>query len=135
MGMYTEIFVRTGIKRGTPDDVKYILRYLTRDELFPPAQLPEHPLFETERWGALGSCTSAYFPVMADSRLTLPGTHERDYSLLLHANLKNYDSEIEKFFDWIDPYSTAYPGEFIGYSLYEDVDPETSPTIYFKKDN
>ena len=44
-------------------------------------------------------------------------------------DFKNYDGEIEKFFNWIKQY--LYKGwdkQFIGYSLYEEA---IEPTLYY----
>jgi hypothetical protein len=52
---------------------------------------------------------------------------------MFHANLKNYDDEIAKFFDWIDQYVEGSEGDFLGYSLYEETEPEQPPWCFFKK--
>ena len=139
MGMYTEVFARMVLVKEAPRDVLDALRSMMGGELAPDAapsrdELPAHPLFDCPRWDLLGCGTSAYFPGMADSHLRGPSTHDGSYDVLIHGNLKDYSGEIEKFFDWIDPYIDASPGEFIGYELYEDVDPGTAPHIYFKKE-
>lgn len=51
------------------------------------------------------------------------------------SSLKNYDGEIEAFFDWVTPHvvNSGAPGRvFIGYSLSEDA---TEPTLYYTKEN
>lgn len=48
----------------------------------------------------------------------------------IHANFTNYDDEIEKFVDWIDPYVDAHPGDFLGYSVYDSRD---RPRLFFKR--
>jgi hypothetical protein len=122
MGMYTEIFARMELKKDTPQVVLDALRVMTGD-LQEAKILPDHPLFKCHRWEMLGCGTSAYFPGMADSHVRGPSIYYGTYDVLIHANLKDYDGEIEKFFDWIDPYCTAFPGEFLGYELYEDGEP------------
>lgn len=131
MGMYTEIFFRGNIKFDAPDEVKEAVGAIAEGTGKRPDI--DHPLFDCPRWDCLGNCSSAYFPPMSGSFVSTD-VHTGEVSLTLHANLKNYHSEIELFFDWINPYVDALPGEFLGYSLYEDVDPETAPTPYFKKE-
>ena len=35
-------------------------------------------------------------------------------------NIKNYNNEIEEFFEWLMPYIDGEEGDFIGYSRYEE---------------
>jgi hypothetical protein len=50
------------------------------------------------------------------------------WSLLGKGDIKNYEGEIEKFFEWIIPYVDGYPGDFIGYSRYEE---DLKPTLIY----
>jgi hypothetical protein len=128
--MYTEIYARGTLKRSTPQEVITILKAMAM-EAENPETLPEHELFKCYRWDVLGCGGSAYFPA------TLSTVYKDDYSnnwaFLFHANLKNYDGEIGKFFDWIDQYVEGGEGEFMGYQLYEEHEPEQAPLCYFKK--
>jgi hypothetical protein len=130
MGMYTEISFRATLKRDAPEEVVSALRAMI--DLEKPEALPSHPLFECPRWDMLACSSSYYFPAHAPSGLEKDSIRGA-WSVYLNADLKNYHDEIEKFFDWIDPYVDAAPGEFLGYELYEDVEPGTPPTPYFKK--
>lgn len=132
MGMYTEIFFRATLKRDTPDEVLAPIRAMLGQAEVDPDDLPNHPLFECPRWDMLGMSSSYYFPDHTPSGMEKDDIRKA-WGVYLNADLKNYDDEIEKFFDWIDPYIDAGPGEFLGYSLYEDVEPGTPPTPYFKK--
>jgi hypothetical protein len=128
MGMYTEIMFRADLVADVPDDVIDVLRVMT-GEISSIAKTPSHPLFEEDRWDILGTGSSAYFPGGFRSRVSL-GFYSGQWTVALHGNIKNYGSEIEKFFDWIDPYVDGSEGDFLGYSLYEEND---VPTMYFKK--
>lgn len=132
MGMYTEVFFRGSIREDAPEVVIDAIQSIVHGG----GERPDidHPLFDCTRWDSLGTCSSAYFPTPAKSAIK-QDAYNGTMALILHANLKNYDDEIEKFFDWIDPYVDARPGEFLGYSLYEEVDPDSAPTPYFKKEN
>ena len=133
MGMYTEILFRATLQKDLPEDVLSALHSIVggAENQHPN---PQHELFDCPRWEWLGNSNSAYFPIMAKSALELDG-YSKQYGLVLHANLKNYHGEIGKFFEWIDPYVDAMPGEFLGYELYEDVEPGTPPTFFFKQDS
>lgn len=130
MGMYTEIYFRAELARDVPE---YVVEYLQRmvgdigetEHMFPE---PEHELFSCPRWSYLGCGGSAYFPI-TESKVVLD-RHTAQWHVLFLANLKNYGGEIGKFFDWIDSFTDARQGEFLGYSLYEEDD---NPTLYFRK--
>lgn len=129
MGMYTEILVRAELPADTDRVVLGALEAMIgREDV--PTVLPDHPLFSCHRWSSLGTCTSAYHPVISSSYLTASPWGADRLALFMHASLKNYDNEIELFFDWIDPYLANDPGDFIGYSLYEE---DETPTLYFKR--
>lgn len=131
MGMYTEIMFRGRVPDDVPSEVLAALNVIAHGE---EATVDiDHPLFRTVRWPNPGRGGSYYFPQSGESYVRHHGAYKY-YDVFLHANLKNYGSEIEHFFDWINPYVEALPGEFIGYSLYEDVDPDQAPTSYFKKE-
>lgn len=44
----------------------------------------------------------------------------KTYRVSIRASLKNYDSEIEKFLDWLLPYIDT--NGFIGYERHKDMD-------------
>lgn len=129
MGMYTEIHFRAQLIADLPEDVMGVLRYLVDLELPEPEVKPDHELFNCRRWDMLGQCSSAYFPDHPQSFLTFDDFTKR-WTLFLNADLKNYGSEIENFFDWIDPYVRGSEGQFLGYSLYEESD---IPRLYYKQ--
>lgn len=51
---------------------------------------------------------------------------------ILPEHLKNYDDEIDKFFDWLNPYIEGIPGQCIGYKWHEYDD---APTLVYLKKN
>lgn len=92
-----------------------------------PTNLPDHPLFDTERWGTMLQCDSYYFVADTYSTFRFDDIGQSWY-LCVRCNLKNYDNEIEKFVDWIMPYIDAREGDFLGFSRYETT--ETPTLIY-----
>jgi len=135
MGMYTEIFLRADIKHDADPEVLALLeKWINGETWMPPTpriELPPHEFFDCPRWDGVASNDDSYFPHAYGAHFG-PKQYGKGFTLALHCTLKNYHSEIEKFFDWINPYVDALEGEFIGHSLYEDVDPGSAPTPYFK---
>lgn len=119
MGMYTELVISTRIV----DDphVINILKYMIGETEEKP-ELPDHPLFQTDRWKIMLSCCSHYF--------TPSVVHQLQYNkiggywvFINRSDFKNYDNEVNKFFDWIQPYIEGDSDhEMIGYSRYEESD-------------
>lgn len=127
MGMYTEFFFRAGLQRNLPKEVLDILWLLIGvSEDFPPT-IPDHAFFETHRWRKILTSSSYYFVPLSVSELVKDDITNQ-YSLVAYSSLKNYDSEIEKFVDWIRPYVDTPPGEMLGYSRYEE---SKEPEIFY----
>lgn len=137
MGMYTEINFRATLKKDTPEEVLGILEHIAKTfSVTQPTTLPDHEFFKCPRWNRL-SGASAYFPSIQRSALVRahPSRTWEDTEVAIHGNLKDYDGEIEKFFDWIDPYIDAPQGIYLGYSLYEEnqFEDEGGPRLFYKK--
>lgn len=126
MGMYTEIFFKGEIPKEQADIIE-ALRWG-----WPVFAEPNHEFFKQPRRSAIFSGTSAYFTGSNELSITneyttyVSGEPYREVSF--RANLKNYDNEIEKFFDWIEPY--VRDAGFYGYSQYEEA---KAPTLYIKE--
>lgn len=131
MGMYTELNISLELKQDVPQEVINILMYMTTGEW--PAgvqptsdvnltkeELPDHPLFATDtRWRFMLRGNSYYFDMTPQHVLRYDAISEACI-LSVRSNFKNYDDEINKFLNWIEPY-TETKG-FIGYSRYEESD-------------
>lgn len=127
VGMYTEFFFRAPL-RGDVDRQFFVRLNETPDSFTPDNGLPEHPFFQCERWHMLFRGGSSYhetrgFDLRYDS-------FRSQHILFCHSSFKNYDGEIEKFLDWIDPMVEELEGTFLGYSLYEE---DEQPILYYKK--
>lgn len=125
MGMYTEIFFRVELQSSWAEDVrvKNAIAAIRGDtpSYLQRADLPEHEFFDSHRWSMISTGSSYYFP-FANHDVWEEDPNQKGIYWSFRANLKNYDGEISKFFDWIDPYIYGNKGEFIGYELYEDAD-------------
>lgn len=129
MGMYTELHFNSELKKDTPEDVINILKFMV-DGGDEPDTL-EHDLFNAERWRFMLQCDSYYFD--ADTHTTLRYDDiAKSYFLCIRTNLKNYDSEIEKFIDWIMPYLDKFDGDFLGFYRYEE---HEQPILIHYKEN
>ncbi len=125
MGMYTEILIKEKVKEEIPNEVYDVLNYIFNNngEMPMPEELPEHEFFNTPRWQQIG-CSNSYCHIpWADSKFS-------DNYIFSHIGLKNYNKEIQLFFDWVNPYLEAYEGECIGYYWYEE---DRTPTLVYKK--
>lgn len=131
MGDYTECYIRCKLINDLDPIVENTLKFLFIDKTKEPKILPNHIFFTLPRWRMLGSCNSYYhIPVTLNSFKF--DDISRSYYLLSRSDLKNYDNEIECFFDWLDPYIDELPGEFIGYILTEY---NNQPLLVYKKDD
>lgn len=121
MGMYTELVLKAKVVDEVPQDVDAVLRHLF-GEGDRPEVLPEHEFFKCGMWDMVGRCSSYYHTPFALSR------YSEGY-IFSRSDLKNYDSEIRKFIDWITPYLRALDGDCIGWSWYEECDAPTLLTV------
>ena len=127
MGMYTELVLGVDLRSDTPNEVVDTLTYMLaidQEDLTPI--IPDHELFQTDRWEVMLRCGSSYFDGGTHSEMSYD-KYGRVWRISIRCNLKNYSSEIEKFINWISPYVSTRG--FAGYSRYEE---EREPTlIYF----
>lgn len=139
MGMYTEFFFRAQLAKEAPAEVVDYLKYTLEDGRSWATIVPfdDHKFFQCRRWDTLlmgGS--SLEFPAAGYSKFEFIA--DEGFSgnrIIIHASLKDYDSETDHFIDWISPYLSAAPGDFLGYTLYEDTknnyDDQESPLLIF----
>ena len=125
MGTYTEIFFRAEVDAEAHGVLE---RMAEGYSWLHDSGWPDHPLFSTDRFLSLMACGSYYFPG-ANHLEFEKRTYDEGVCVSFRANLKNYGSEIEKFFDWVAPHVLDGEGTFLGYSLYEEAD---VPRLYFK---
>jgi hypothetical protein len=111
MGDYTRLFFNAPLRNDTPQEVREVLRYMSGTMEDQP-ETPDHQLFWTERWRSLFLCSSAYHGGQF-CKNHIPDTFSP--TLFFCADLKNYDSEIKLFCDWIHPYISTYEEKFLGF--------------------
>ena len=127
MGMYTEFVFASELKKETPKEVIDILKYMVGDVEEYTCELPNNDLFKTRRWEFMLRCDSYYFDGKTSSIFVYDDI-AKSYFITIRCNLKNYNSEIENFCDWISPYLKQYNNNFLGYHRYEEFN---NPTLLY----
>jgi hypothetical protein len=124
--MYTEVFISAEFNRAS--SATPILLFIFGDGP-EPIELPDHEFFHTDRWRWLGKMSSYYFQPRRVGQLWDDGEigAADDMRLVNLSNIKNYGSEIEKFFDWLSTTDV----EYFGYSRYEETPRDV--THYFSQ--
>lgn len=128
MGMYTAISLGVELNIEQNDPVSELLRCMT-GQIELVGELPDHPLFEQDRWRALLCCDSYYFNYQTSFELRWDNI-SNNYYLSGVSNLKNYGGEIDLFLDWLNPYIHASSSGFIGWTMYEE---DWWPTILMRR--
>lgn len=126
MGMYTEIHFNSELKQDVPQSVVDVLHYML-GEIKEEPTLPDHPLFQCDRWRSLFRMDSYYFDADTHSTMRKDKIADAHY-LCVRANLKNYDDEIDRFVDWITPHLNKNEGDFLGFKRYEE---DEVPTLIY----
>ena len=119
--MYTEIYVNVDLKSDTPEDVIDVLRVMCGDKEYPDDWGYPH------RWSYLFNNGSYYTPNTSVAKLTFDNISGK-FSLIGKGDIKNYNREIEKFFEFITPWVDGCGRTFIGYHRYEE---NTDPELVF----
>lgn len=122
MGMYTEIFVNVDLRTDTPPDIIATLKAMCAKDADSPL-LKDKP----SRWSYLFSDGSCYTPKTECRKLTYSDTGKH-WSLIAKGDIKNYEDEIETFFEWLMPHIDGEAGEFIGYSRHEE---NLTPELFY----
>ena len=125
--MYTALSFNSRLKEDVSQKIIEILAYMIGDGEDEPTNLPKHPLFGNTRWRHMLRCDSYYFDADTHSTLRYDDIASAWY-LCVRSNLKNYDSEIQKFVNWVTPYLDKEDGEFLGFYRYEE---NVQPTLLF----
>jgi hypothetical protein len=118
MGMYTEVYVNVDLKEETPKQVIDALQEICNG--ITPVGFPA-------RSGSLFLNCSYYTPRTSVGHLAYDEIGKQ-WSLLGKGDLKNYENEIEYFFNFLMPWVDGFPGDFVGYWRYEE---DQAPTLIF----
>ena len=127
--MYTKLSIDLSFKENLPREVVTALEVMVGDkstEDIVSSDLPNHNLFKTYRWDFMLRCSSYYHTPFNLTKLHYDDI-AKSYYLTSSSDFKNYDDEVNLFFDFIKDYVEE---GFLGYSLYEE---DEVPTLYFLK--
>jgi hypothetical protein len=139
MGHYTELQCKIKLRKDTPDNVVSILKrvLIERDlghdkvifdtkDVFKPEL--DHDFFKCERWYMLFLSTN-WGDIQGGKMY-----QEKEYWVVdLHTEFKNYDSEIDKFIDWITPFIVGRKKkQYVGWWQSESMDSRIN--IYIERD-
>ncbi|GGG04254.1 hypothetical protein GCM10007304_17970 [Rhodococcoides trifolii] len=123
MGMRTEFFFRAELEEFDGPLVDWFDRYANHEHVN-PGPFDNHDFFKTDRWrSVIWGGEAAYIQTRGLGFNRGNKQHHERPELFIHSSLKNYGSEIDSFVEWIVPFIHGFPGDFLGYSLYEDSRP------------
>lgn len=134
MGMYTEVVIGVEFKKDTPQSVIDILSWMANKDAedAPLPELPDHPLFTTERWKwMLRSGGSYYFDLQPFLEWRKDDIADL-WFLSVGTNIKNYGNEWQEFLSFIAPHLRYPDRKFIGYYRYEE---DEEPTLLYADGN
>ncbi len=121
MGNYTEMFFRVELREDVPPAVVDVLAWYSQGQSRIPDGLPENEFFRAANWSTALSMGDFVTPTnTVPVQFWIDECNPDQWRLIVHCSAKNYDREFEKFLDWIMPYVDAQPGEFLGYTRYDE---------------
>ena len=110
MGHYTELKCKLKLKKDTPEIVLSILKrvLIEKDLGHDKVLFDTNDVFKPELENDFLKCERWYMLFLSTNWSDIQGgkMYEDDgYNVIdLHTEFKNYDSEIDKFFEWISPF-------------------------------
>lgn len=130
MGMYTELIFGAELKKDTPETVINTLKYMLGDLEEKPNDFP----LPDGRCEWLFRGGSYYFGVNEPVSKMWFDKIDNRYHISTRSNIKNYNSDIETFLEWIKPYIDHGSGgrEMFAIVIYEE---SNEPTIYYLHDD
>ena len=126
MESYTELNCAFSLKRHTPDQIVDALLFMTGQDDKEPENMPLHPLFDGTRWKHMlrASSTAPDVEAYGIAGVELSESSGR-YRVTIRCNLVGLGKQIDHFIDWLTPHIFARPGDFIGYTRSEEIEPLT----------
>ena len=124
MGMYTEVLLKAEVKESATKVDLDVLDYMFGKRTEKPEQLPEHKFFSLPRWDCIGKISSFYH-IPGVSNFVFKEKGYNSYYIFSRSDIKNYDGEVEAFFDWAKTVLTPATGKVLGWSWYEEDDQPT----------
>lgn len=127
--MYTELIFGAALKVETPNSIIEALKYMTGELKEKPVNfvLPDGKC----EWLFMGG--SYYFAINNSVNKMWLDDIDKQWHISTRSNIKNYESEIETFLEWIKPWIDSGSGgkEMYAIVIYEEQD---IPTMYYLYD-
>jgi hypothetical protein len=131
MGMYTELIFGASIKKDAPKEVINTLHYLVNGKkLYEEVEIEKSV---TDGRNVLNGGGSYYFGVCDGVAKMWFDDIRNEWIVSSRTNIKNYESEIQTFLEWIKPFIDNGSGdrEMYAITIYEE---QSEPTIYYLYD-
>ncbi len=131
MGMYTELIFGASIKKDAPKEVINTLHYLVNGKkLYEEVEIEKSV---TDGRNVLNGGGSYYFGVCDGVAKMWFDDIRSEWIVSSRTNIKNYESEIQTFLEWIKPFIDSGSGdrEMYAITIYEE---QSEPTIYYLYD-
>lgn len=130
MGHYTEVFLRAHLKSDTPDRLVAWFDHLANgdDRIVPGEPDPwppydDHRFFDADRyWERMFCSGGAAYQISRRVQFRKAEHPAEPHELICMVSAKFVP--VDEFVDWISPWLSHYPGDFLGYSLFEDSRPD-----------
>jgi hypothetical protein len=129
MGMYTELIFGAELKKDTPNQVIEALKYMIGETKEKPSDFP----LPDGRCERLFQGGSYYFAINNSATKMWLDDIDEQWHISTRSNIKNYESEIETFLEWIKPYIDSGSGgrDLYAITIYEEQD---TPSLYYLYD-
>lgn len=129
MGMYTELIFGAELKKDTPSQVIEALKYMIGETKEKPSDFP----LPDGRCEWLFQGSSYYFAINNSVTKMWLDDIDKQWHISTRSNIKNYESEIETFLEWIKPYIDSGSGgrDLYAITIYQEQD---TPTLYYLQD-
>jgi hypothetical protein len=126
MGMYTELILGAELKKDTPNQVIEALKYMIGETKEKPSDFP----LPDGRCERLFQGGSYYFAINNSATKMWLDDIDEQWHISTRSNIKNYESEIETFLEWIKPYIDSGSGgrDLYAITIYEEQD---TPSLYY----
>ncbi len=131
MGMYTELIFGASIKKDAPKEVINTLHYLVNGKkLYEEVEIEKSV---TDGRNVLNGGGSYYFGVCDGVAKMWFDDIRNEWIVSSRTNIKNYESEIQTFLEWIKPFVHSGSGdrEMYAITIYEE---QSEPTVYYLYD-
>lgn len=131
MGAYTELIFGASIKKDAPKEVINTLHYLVNGKkIYEEVEIKKSV---TVGRNVLNGGGSYYFGVCNGVAKMWFDDIRSEWIISSRTNIKNYESEIETFLEWIKPFIESGSGdrEMYAITIYEE---QSEPTVYYLYD-